>query len=278
MIAMVQPLHIGNALRLFFEPPAGAVRWKVLRKGLDSFSGHDDVTAAVVYEGDERVTVDSAFLTNDVMAFYRPFYTTDGVTWSAGPTAYGTPAAVYKETTTDVISFLRERLEAGLLIELQRGSLVHELGYVPVYTATPSLEQGLTFPLVTVHLENEEDAVRGIGDDITGDIYDATDGTYEESEGWLSSARVTLIGWSLNGDERVELRKAIRRIVIANLPVFSQRGWEQVSLTAQDVDAVNGEYPAPLFQVMCNFTCIAPVRVGSEIGSIREITSRSLVP
>jgi hypothetical protein len=278
MIAMVQPLHIGNALRLFFEPPAGAVRWKALRKGSDAFSGHDDATAAVVYEGSDRLVVDTSFLQNEVMAFYRPFYTTDGVTWTAGPTAHGTPSAIYEETTTDVLSFLRERLEAGLLVEAQRGNLVHELGYIPVYTATPSLEQGLTFPLVTVHLESEDDSIRGIGDDITGDLIDDFDGSFEESEGWLASVKVTVVGWSLNSDERIELRKAIRRLVIGNIPVFSSKGWEQVSLNQQDVDAVSGEYPAPLFQVMCNFTCIAPVRVGSATGSVREIISGAIVP
>lgn len=270
---MVQPLPIGNALRLFFEPPAWAVKWKVLRKASDNFSGHDDVTAAAVYEGDDRVIVDSAFLANEAMAFYRPFYTFDGVVWTAGATASGTPAAIYEETTTDVLSFLRERLEAGLLVEVQRGNFQTELGYIQVYTATPSLEQDLKFPLVTVHLDAEEDSARAIGEDITGDLYDETDGLYDDSEGWLASVRCTVTGWSLNSDERSELRKAIRRLVIGNLALFDSKGWQQVSLSQQDIDAVSGEYPAPMFQVMGTFSCLAPVRVGSRTESVREVIS-----
>jgi hypothetical protein len=39
------------------------------------------------------------------------------------------------------------------------------------------------------------------------------------------------------------------------------------------MDAINGEYPAPIYQVMNTFTCLAPVRVGGRESSIREIIS-----
>lgn len=272
---MVQPLPVGNALRLFVEPPAGAVRWKVLRKGSDSFTDHDDAGAIVAYQGADHVIVDSQFLMNEVMAFYRPFYTSDGVTWSPGATAHGTPAATYTETTTDAMSMVRDRLEAGLLVEVQRGNLQSELGYIPVYVAAPSMEQDLRLPMVTVHLDSEGDSTRAIGEDITGDLQDAIGGDYEEGEGWLMDVRLAIVGWSLNGDERKELRQAIRRVVIANLALFSANGIEQVSLSQQDVDAVSGEYPAPMFQSMGTFTCLAPVRVSGSAGSIREVILRT---
>ena len=275
MISMIQPLHVGNALRLFLQPPAAAVRWKVLRKGNGTFSGHDDPSAIVAYEGDENVIVDTAFLQNEVMAFYCPFYTSDGATWTAGPVASGTPAAIYEEHTTDVLSFLRDRLEAGLLVEVKRGNFATELGYIQVYTAPPSLEQNLRLPLVTVHLDSEDSSERAIGEDISGDQFDAIGFDWQESEGWLANVRVMVIGWSLNSDERLELRKAIRRIIIANLPVFAAQGWEQVNLSQQDVDAINGEYTAQLYQVMSTFTCLAPVRVSGTVDAIREVSVRS---
>lgn len=262
MISIVQPIHAGNALRLFIEPPAGAVRWKVLRKGSDTFSGVDDPSALVAYDGDELVVVDSAFLPNGVMAFYRPYYTTDGLAWTAGPTAYGTPAATYEEHTTDVMSLVRERMEAGLKVEVERGNLQNDLGYIQVYTAPPSLEQNLLFPLVTITLDEDSSDNRAIGENISGDEYDAVGFAWEESEGWLANVQITLVGWSLNSDERIELRKAIRRVIIANLGVFASHGMDQVNLQMNDVDAVNGEYGAPIYQVMANLSCTAPVRVG----------------
>lgn len=278
MITMVQPLHIGNALRLFIEPPADAVRWRVLRKGSDTFSGDpDDPSALVAYEGDERVVVDAAHLQNEVMAFYRPFYLSFAGNWTQGPTSYGTPASIYEERTTDVMSLVRERLEAGLKVEVERGSLVHELGYVQVYTAPPSQEQNLLFPLVTITLSSESSDVRGIGENISGDEFDAIGFDWFESEGWLASVQLEIIGWSLNSDERIELRRAIRRVVLANLPVFAAHGIDQVNLSMSDNDAVNGEYGAPVYQVMANFSCVAPVRVGGRVDAVREavLTLRS---
>lgn len=277
MISIVQPLHAGNALRLFIEPPASAVRWRVLRKGSDSFSGEDDASALVAYEGDERVIVDATALVNDQMAFYRPFYTSDGVTWIAGPTAYGTPSAIYQEVTTDVLSFLRERLEAGLKVECDRGNIVTELGYVQVYNAAPALTPDLRFPLVTVHLEGEDPSERAIGEVLAPDIFDSIGDEWVESEGWIASVRVTVIGWSLNSDERIELRKCLRRIIIANMPVFASKGWMHVDLSLQDVDAVNGEYQANIYQVMGSFSCLAPVVVSGAAAPISEVVSTVIV-
>jgi hypothetical protein len=272
MISMVQPLHIGNALRLFLEPPPSAVRWKLLRKGSNTIGGHDDASAALVYEGDEKNFVDTAFLQNEVMAFYKPFHTADGVTWTAGPVASGTPAATYRDQSTDVLSVVRDRLEAGLLVEVQRGALTSQIGYVQVFNAAPSLERDLSFPLVTVHLESEDQSVRAIGEEMVGGLYDEADADSMNSDGWLASVRLNIIGWSLNADERIELRKALRRIIVGNLGVFSDLGWQQVEMSQQDVDAVSGEYPAPMYQVTSSFNCIAPVRVtGSGPDSISQI-------
>lgn len=271
MIRIVQPLPAGNAIRLFLDPPAGAVAWRILKKSSDTFTDQDDPSAVIVYEGDERVVVDAAYLQNDVKVFYRPFYLMPGGAWQAEPTADGTPSATYEEHTTDVLSFVRDRLEAGLMVEVQRGNLQADLGYVQVYTAPPSLERDLRFPLVTVHLESEGPAERGIGEDISGDEFDTVTDDWLESEGWLSQVQLTLIGWSLNSDERIELRKAIRRVIVSNLPVLDAHGIVQVSLSAQDVDAVNGEFGAPLYQVMNSFSCLAPVRIGTRVAPINSI-------
>ena len=277
MISIVQPLYVGNALRLFLEPLAGSVRWKVLRKGSDTFSGHDDAGALVAYEGDERVIVDSAFLTNDVMSFYRPFYTADGVEWTAGPTASGTPSATYQEQTTDVLSKVRERIEAGLLVEVQRGNFAAPLGYIQVTNAAPAMTPDLSFPLVTVHLESEDPGERGIGEMVATDLYDSIGGDWSESEGWLAAVRLTAIGWSLNADERIEIRKAIRRILLANLPVFESYGWTGFSASFQDVDSLSGEYSANVYQVMCSISCTAPVVVSGNAAPIDavEVTAQS---
>lgn len=278
MITLIQNLYAGNALRLFLEPPIGAVSWRVLRKGSDSFTDQNDTSAFVAYEGDEKIIVDAESLNNEVMAFYRPFYY-DGAAWTAGATASGTPTATYEDSTTDVLSFMRDRVERGLLVEVQRQNLTNDLGYIQVYTAPPSLERDLRFPLVTIHLDSESPGARGIGENISGDEFDAIGFEWNESEGWLAQVQLSIVGWSLNSDERIELRKALRRIVIANLPILASRGIDEVSLTQQDVDAVNGEFGAPIYQVVSTFSCLAPVRVSERIQPITDvITTVNVTP
>ena len=270
-IAIVQPIPAGNALRLFVEPPFGATSWRILRKGSDTFGDENDPTALVAYEGDDKVFVDCAFLPNEQVAFYKPYYRSQSG-WSAGATAHGTPSASYQEYTTDTMSLLRERLEAGLAVEIDRGNLQPMAGYIQVFTAPPSLERDLAFPLVTLHLESESSADRSIGEDINGDEFDMTGFEWNESEGWLASVQLNIVGWSLNSDERIELRKALRRILIANMPVLADKGIFQIDVNQQDVDAVNGEYDAPLYQIVTNFSCLAPVRVGHPVDAITDVT------
>jgi len=275
MISIVQPLSVGNALRLYFEPPAGALRWKVLRNGSGVFSGHDDPNALLVYEGDDRVITDTESLQNSILQYYGPFYSSDGMAWTAGPIASGTPAATYEDRTTDVLSELRDRLEAGLKVECDRGVFSTEIGYIQVFSGPPLNDLG-RIPMLSLHLESEEPSERFLGEEVASDSFDAIGFDITESEGWLADVRVQIVAWSLNGDERKELRKAIRRLIIANLPVFEGFGWSQVSLSQQDVDAVSGEYDAPMFQVLNTFTCVAPARVTSNVDAIREVISGAI--
>lgn len=272
MITTIQPLYIGNALRLFIQPPVGAVLWKILRKGSPTFSDHQDGSALVVYEGNEVVFIDAQHLKNEVKYFYCPFYSSDhGATWTAGAVSDGTPLATYEETTTDVLTELRTRLEAGLMNEVQRGNFTPELGYIQVYTAPPSLDQGIRLPVVTVHLDDETPMERGVGEYIGGDEFSESNWDWSEGEGWLAHVRVVIIAWALNSDERLELRKAIRRLIVGNLPVFESYGWMNIDLNQQDVDALNGEYQTQLYQVMNTFTCTAPVCVSGRVAAVSDV-------
>lgn len=269
MITIIQPIAAGNALRVFVEPPAGASKWRVLRKGSDSFSGPEDDTALLAFEGDDKVFVDCASLINEVMAFYKPYYWVNNA-WTPGQTASGTPSPTYHEMTTDALSLVRERLEHGLKVEVERGNLQSELGYVQVYTAPPSLEQNIRFPCVTI-TGSDNPIERGIGDDIYGDDYLDSDDEWMDSEGWISQVQLEIVGWSLNSDERIELQKALKRLIIANLPVFTSKGLDLVQASFQQVDAVSGEFGAPMYQTLCSFSCIAPTRVGSTVGKSIDI-------
>lgn len=263
---MIQPVAIGNALKLFLTPPANAEYWRVLRKGTDDIADENDPYALVAYEGDERAFVDCVSLLNDIRAYYAPFYRVNG-TWVRGQGNYGTPLATYEDHSTDVLSLVRDRLEAGLTVEVERGNLMNDLGYIQVLTAPPAMNMNISFPLVTVSLEEESPSMRGIGEDITGQYTDVEDETWLEEEGWLANVRLSIQGFSFNPDERINLRKAIRRVIVGNLHVFAAMGIALPQLSLSDADAVNGEFgDTPLYLVMGDFTCTAPVRVGHMAG------------
>lgn len=272
-INLIQTLTAGNAVKLFLSPPAGAMYWRVLKMGSDGFGAHDDLDYAVVaYEGTEDVFIDSKNLVNEHKVFYRPYYYMPDGTWQTAVTVSATPTASYEDYSTDVLSLVRQRIEEGLLVEVERGTLIAEYGYIQVFTAPPALEQNLRFPLVTITLEDESPSTRGIGDDIAGDELGFIGNDWFEAEGWIADVRLSVVGWSLNSDERIALRKALRRIIIMNLPVFADSGMDLVNFTMSDVDALNGEYDANIYQVMGTFTCIAPVRVGGSVETIKQVT------
>lgn len=268
---MVRPLLSGNALHVSLVPPAGAKVWRVLRKGDDSFTGHDDPNAAVICEGDDRFIVDAGeYLQNDVPLFYKAYYF-DGSVWSASATATGTPRATYSDASTDVLDIVRDRLAAGMAVEIARGTFTTKSGYIQVLTAPPTTDGGVELPVVTVHLINEEPAERGIGEMIEPDEYDELSGEWVQSEGWLSRVQLEVVVWSLNPTERSELRKAARRIIVANLPVFDAAGMVQISMSQQHVDALGNEFASNIFQVVCSITCLAPVRVSSTANKITTV-------
>lgn len=269
MISLIQPVAAGNALRVFLAPPADATWWRLLRKVDDTFAGESDPDALLVQEGTDKVILDIAYLMNGTLYYYKPYYRV-GDSWVAGPTATATPNAAYEDATTDVLPLVRDRLDLGLQEELRRGSLSHAEGHIKVLTAPPLFED-VVWPLVTVHLQSEAPKERALGEMVGGDWLDPSSGEWTESEGWLAQVQLTIMGWSLNPDERIALRQALRRIVVANLSVFDAAGMVEIEFQQQDTEDF-GSYSAPVYQVLCSFSCEAPVVVGSKLGSINNVT------
>lgn len=261
-------MYAGNALQLTVVPPVGALRWRVLRQGIDSFSGPTDSAALVAYEGTEPIFIDSAVgLINQAPAFYRAYYW-DGTVWTASVTAQGTPDATYADQSVDALTIVRERLEAGMAVEIAAGRISNTNGHIRVLTAPPVANE-VELPIVTITLESEPIGERGVGEQIGSDTFDGVDWT--EHDGYIASVRLNIVCWSLNPDERVELRKALRRILVANLPVFDFAGLVLVEFTFRDADLLEGQFEAPVYQVVVDFSCQAPVVITNEVDAISDV-------
>jgi hypothetical protein len=268
-ISMIIALPIGNALRIFIEPPAAAELWRVLRTTGTSFASESDPSATVVFQGDMRSIVDADGLANGVAYTYGAFFY-DGTQWTAGAVAVGTPLAAYQDNSTDVLSLVRDRLEVGLQNEVARKTLTPQDGAIEVLNAPPAFEDS-SWPLVTVHVTTDGSGERALGEDLSPDFFDPLGGLFDQEDGWLARVHLTIVGWSKNPDERIAMRKALRRLVIGNLPVFDAAGLTHIDFQQTDQDEMNA-YPVPVYQSFCTFTCLAPAAVGTAYGVISDVS------
>ncbi|MGF6641765.1 hypothetical protein [Paraburkholderia sp. MM6662-R1] len=275
-ISKLSPLPIGNALRIFLEPPPSALLWRVLRTTQTSFVDEDDPNAVVVFQGDQqKYLVDTDGLVNDAPYTYGAFYF-DGTSWTPSDVVTATPTATYSDQTTDVLSLVRERLDVGLQIEVARGSLSPQSGAIAVLNAPPAFDD-TRFPVVTVQVVSDGSRLRAIGELVSEDERDALTGQFTDAEGWLAHTQLSVIGWSKNADERIALRKVIRRLVIGNLAVFDAAGMDQIDFTQTDVNEMSQQ--PPLYASEGTFTCVAPAVVLGEVGPVTDVSvTASAVP
>lgn len=267
-IQLIQKVSCGNALRLTLAPPPGAVSWRILRRATDDFTGHDDAGAYVAYEGSEKSIIDMYGLYNGTPVVYRAYYRVANA-WVPSASVDATPEATFSDLSVDPLVIARDRLEMGLKVYVDRGTLTHERNFIPVMTASPQVED-VNFPMVTIHLAADTPDIRSVGEVIASDVFSGDDGMWHSFEGGYSRTDLTIVGWCLNGDERIVLRNALKAVLMANLPVFDAAGLLQVSWNFSDQEDFT-TYAAPVYQAICNFTCYAPSAVDSVDFAIRDV-------
>lgn len=272
---------MGNAVRITLDGiPATATHWRLLRNVIGTFPAFNDPASVVVVDsnaGDPLQIVDFApGLVNGTLTYYQVFYF-DGAVWSVDPNAPASciPQATYQDDSTDPQSFIRDRLDLGIAAEIARGALVpppKNNGVIEVLLAPPVFDQTL-WPVVSVHMTSSTPINRSLGELVANDEQDTVSQLWDDHEGWHAKVQLTIVGWSLNPDERVALRKAIMRIILANLPVFDAALLLQIEFTQQDVEAISGEYPAPVYETVGMFTCVAPLAINAPGAPITDVES-----
>ncbi|MBI1207448.1 MAG: hypothetical protein GC191_09205 [Azospirillum sp.] len=269
MIKAIYRIPVGNALRLSLEPPAGAEYWRVLRRTSDSFAGPDDAGAVVVADqSDEAAIIDSDGLANGAAYFYRAYYWVSGA-WVASGTNSGTPLSSYSAADIDPLVVLRDRLRLGLADAVARGVLQPHSGEIKVLTAPFASAKDASFPVVSVHLDHDAPSDRFLGELLCADADDGIGGSIS-GEGWHSQATLNVVGVSLNPDERIALRRAIKAIVIANLDVFESKNMWRVEFTQRDTESFQ-ENNAALYITSGTFTCTFPSYVFDDGAAVSGV-------
>lgn len=274
-IILCQAVPVGNAIRLMLSPPTGAIRCVLLRKMADTFTGWNDVGAVVVYSGTpESAAMDWTGLTNG-FAYYYKLYALVGTVWQESATRSATPMAIDSDLSTDVLSIIRERIDLGLQAEVAAGRINHKNNRIQVLTAPP-LYDNTIWPVVTIHVNSDASGERAIGEQFYPDVLSDDGLSWQSAEGWLSRWNVGIQGWCLNPDERITLRKAIKRIVIGNLAVFDTAGMVQIDLSQQDMEDFE-RYSAPVYQTVGTLTCLAPSLDASLEGAIVAVSIAPII-
>lgn len=269
-ITFAQPMPAGTAIRLIIEPSADARAWRILRRTNTAFAGPDDPDAAVVLDSSrDRVVVDANFLRNGQEYHYRLFERV-GSAWTDAGGVKCTPSFGAFDASTDTLMFVRDRLDEGLSAMVARGALPYVGGGIAVLTAPPTFDE-TEWPVVTVHLGNDASGERGLGELVALDSVTDSAGMVTEYEGWLARTSLTIVAWSLNPDERILLRMAIKSLVTANLPVFEAHGILQVDLSQDDTEDFSS-FDAPIYQCISTFRCLAFSAVGSQTPAVKDIS------
>ena len=276
MISQIVPLAVGNALQIFLEPPTDAINWRLLRNESGTFIDQNDPAAVCLYGGNDLTCVmDSHCLVNGTSYCYCVFYF-DGTDWTPSAMASATAGSTYADQSVDVLSVVRDRLDCGLQNEVLLGNLSPSSGVIAVLNAPPIFEE-TSWPVVTVHVTSDGSGERGLGELVFPDEFNPVSTQWSEAQGWLARVQLAIVGWSKNPDERIALRKALRKIVIGNLDVFDSAGMIQIDFSQQDIDELSS-YPAPLYQSMCTFSCEAPAGVSQNVALTNELANPSIDP
>lgn len=281
-VQFIQAVPAGNAVNFLLAPPRGAVSWRVLRRPADAFTGPDDPAAFVVADDlTDRDVLDIIGLVNGTLYHYRIYYRDAAGAWMpVVDSAVAAPMATYKGDALDPQMLVRDRLEAGLAVEVQRGVLkpAPRAQRIEVLLAPFAVAEQTQFPVVTVHLDRDGPEVRAIGEAMEPDLHKRSGG-WAETTGWLSRVSLNVVGASLNPNERLTLRRALKRIVQANLGIFAARGLNMVEFHQRDHEDAE-HFNVPIYFTIGSFTCLAPAWVTDDVAEVRdvEVTAHDFTP
>lgn len=249
-------------------PSAASILWHILRNHTGIFANQNDPAATVISDSDDTFVVDAgADLINGSTYYYTVFYF-DGTAWTQDSVVSGIPASTYADISVDALTLVRDRIAVGLVNEVALGNITNSEGLIKVLLAPPLFED-TKWPMVTVHLQSESPSDRALGEVLQSSRPDES-GNYPDNEGWIANTQILVVGWTLNPDERITLRKILRRLIVGNLPVFDRLGLLEIEFSQQDIEDFE-TYGTAVYQTVGTFTCLAPIAITNEVSTIAGV-------
>jgi hypothetical protein len=289
-IALLRTVPVGDAVEISTNVDRGVAWLRVLRKAgtAQTFTGPDDPAAARAIDLPIEIAAQHRLFPSmlDFDLTGEASYTYQAYGYRPPHWLSSAPREIAVVPSAELISpdphdMLMRRIEAGLRTEVAAGRLHPPTGKIPVFSSPP-MTQHTPFPVVTVHVDADIPIERAIGEHTAPDrVVDPTspdgDGAgayWEEQEGWLSKWTLSVLGWSLNPDERNALRKSLKHLVLGNLPIFSQAGMLACDFSQRDTE--DFERDVPLYITNGTFTCVAPASLAGRTAIIDTVEAEHI--
>ena len=141
MISQVLSLAVGNALKVYFEQASDSTLTIILRNTTGTFSGYNDSTAVSVFTG-TNVTciIDTDVNLANATTYYYGQFDYIGSSWVAANVVSGVPESTYFDQSVDVLSIVRDRIDAGIKNEILLVTLTPTSSNIPVLNSPPMFE------------------------------------------------------------------------------------------------------------------------------------------
>ncbi|MDO8357315.1 MAG: hypothetical protein Q7U76_13070 [Nitrospirota bacterium] len=290
-VQQATPFAFGGAVSLAWINPLDLTydHVKILRKTTDTISGPTDPSAIVIYTGSGNVCAPyrGIFMPVDDVTLARYRKVLDVVTVGYGTTYYyaifacnldetdiSVAALIQARTPNvsafeeiDILQLLIDYINPYMNAQIVADSLALRDGQTINVLNGPPLLDCATWPMVSVHLDDDHPSDFSIGDVVGTD--DVTGDAVLHRRGYMSDASISVVGWTDNPDVRKSLYRNLKGCLISVRQLLEQLGFMNIVVSGRYAEDFES-YGLPLFFALFTIK-------GNLVTSVREVPSEGVI-
>lgn len=282
---------LGGAVRLQWINPttAGFDHVKILRKLTNTFSGPNDQSATVVYLGlgdlcqpyrnifqpvdgvtpaQYRQILDTTDIGYNITYYYAIYALDAGeVSPSDAAAMSATTPHVSEFEEIDILQTLLDYINPYMNAQIVTQSLaIRPNQRINVLNGPPLLDNA-TWPMVSVHLDDDHPSDFSIGDIVGSN--DTTGDTIVHRRGYMSDASISVVGWTDNPDVRKSMYRNLKGCLISARQLLENVGLMNVVLSGRYAEDFEN-YQMPLFFALFTIK-------GNMVTSVRSVPPEGII-
>lgn len=285
------PMMFGGGVRLEWISPIDATfdHVTILRKPTNTISGPTDPSATVVYIGKGDVCTPYRTIARPIdgvtparyrqifdtmnigysLTYYYAIYAMDSggiaISVAASMPAIMPSVSVFEEL--DVLQVLIDYINAYMNAQIVGQSLSLRSGQTINVLNGPPLIDNATWPMVSVHLDDDHPSEFSLADSIGAD--DVTGDTTIHRRGYMSDASISVVGWTDNPDVRKSLYRNLKGSLISVRQLLENLGFMNIVVSGRYAEDFES-YGMPLFFALFTIK-------GNLVTSVREVPTEGII-